>query len=185
MDAKYTIDHTKDIGDQARDFAGIIYSLSEEAYMAHSIQAVKRYIRERKGNRQENFIIVVRAVSGVDGYSGRKSFVKVWPSKAIILVDKQLNREQKRMCIAHELFHILLCMETFLRTANFNKPDRSRMLEDSCDLFAKNLCASHHEFYCNRDKVLEFCTFTRFPKSDGTFYSLEEADVTDPFKSEN
>jgi hypothetical protein len=136
----------------AENFAGVIYNLSEQCFMAHTLRAVECHIT-REYNKTE-FPIILVVEDGVQSRWNSKSWSFPTGTCAYIWVDEKLDRDQMRVCIAHEAYHII---EYFRPT----KSSREH-LEEVCDKFANELCTQHDAFYKNPEKVKK-CEFGRLP----------------------
>ena len=136
----------------AENIAGVIYNLSEQCLMAHTLRAVEWHIT-REYNKNV-FPIVLTVEEGVIDRWHSKSWTVVTADFAHIFIEHELSRDQKRVCIAHEAYHVL----EFFRPV---KSDRNR-IEDICDQFANELCRKHDQFYRNPEKV-KTCMFGRLP----------------------
>jgi hypothetical protein len=136
----------------AENLAEVIYNLSEQCLMAHTLRAVEWHIT-REYNKDE-FSIILVVEGGVQNRWHSKSWSFPTSTCAYIWVDETLDRDQKRVCIAHEAYHIL----EYMRPVKSNPP----RLEDVCDHFANNLCKQHDAFYKNPAKV-KACEFGKLP----------------------
>jgi len=67
--------------------------------------------------------------------------------RARIFIRKDANHHLSRLCIAHELFHLLMALEHF-KGSNREKWDGQWKKEDesACNGFAQELCGKHNEF---------------------------------------
>lgn len=85
---------------------------------------------------------------------------------ASIYIHQEANKHLARICIAHEIYHLLLELDEFLLKGRIQWPKVpvSRTMEDSCNHFAWELCRLHDIF--NRDTNLRE-KHVHFP--DGTF----------------
>jgi hypothetical protein len=137
----------------AENASSVLYNLSEQCLMAHTLRAVEMYIRNEY--KKLIFPIVLQVEKGVRArFRGSKSWTIVTDYNAYISVDEELSHDQKRVCIAHECFHIL---EFFRPT----KSNRER-IEEICDIFANKLCEKHHQFYSEPANI-EKCKFHGLP----------------------
>ncbi len=134
-----------DKGQQAHQWAQEIYSISEKCLMAHSIRAVEECV-ERK--RQVPFRIRIKQ-SPTQKYLGRRALAFIKPMAAEIKVGMELDFENRRLGIAHELAHILfVSLYGNGKTIAFDKPT-----EDACAIFEKQLCSRHDKFYANEENI--------------------------------
>jgi Zn-dependent peptidase ImmA (M78 family) len=136
----------------AENLSEVVYGLSERCLMAHSIRAIEWQIT-REYNKNV-FPIVLIVEKGVHERWRSKSWAIVTADNAYIFIEEELSRDQKRVCIAHECYHIL----EFFRPV---KSDKAK-IEDVCDRFANELCKKHNAFYNNPEKVNE-CKFGKLP----------------------
>lgn len=146
-----TLDFDRSI-QASENLAAVIYNLSELCLMAHTLRAVEWHITEEYNKDEFPIILVVEP--GVLKRWRSKSWCFPTASFAYIWIDDSLDRDQKRICIAHEAYHIL----------EYFKPVKSDpvRLEDICDQFANALCRQHDGFYRNPDKI-KACMFGRLP----------------------
>lgn len=113
--------------------------------------------------------------------------------RATIFIHKDANKNLARFCIAHEVFHLLLELDSYLnngRTA-WGRLPTSRAIEDECDHFARQLCKLHDDFNRNerhREKLILFPTnaFETVLKTHDTANQLSwpkgiELDPKNPF----
>ena len=138
----------------AGNLAEVIYNLSERSLMAHTLRAVESHICDEYSKRFFPIGLVVEP--GVQArYKGKKSWLLITDKNAQIFVEATLAKDQKRVCIAYECYHIL----------EFFRPKKSHPgnIEDICDAFANALCMKHKAFYDDPHKVAEFCKFGHLP----------------------
>jgi hypothetical protein len=136
----------------AQNLAAVIYNLSEQCLMAHTIRAVEWYVTREY--QKPRYSIVLQVEAGVNKRWGAKSWALLRPESAVILIDEDLSRDQKRVCVAHECYHVL---EQF----RLRKSDQHR-IEDICDQFANDLCKKHDKFYRD-DAKIALCRFGSLP----------------------
>lgn len=136
----------------ALNLAEVIYSQSERCLMAHTLRAVESFIA--KEYQKPHFTIALQVEQGVQARWKSKSWIIIRPNDAIILIDEGLSRDQKRVCIAHECYHLL---DQF-------RPNRSdpKAIEEICDHFANALCEQHNKFYRDPQKIAQ-CQFNGLP----------------------
>ena len=96
-------------GDEARRVANEVYDHSIEAFMGHSILAVQRYIHKKYGEEIRIDVHYPKKIQHSRLAGRRKSscvpcFVNRY---AKIYIDPTNDDEQKRVCIAHELYHVI------------------------------------------------------------------------------
>jgi len=78
---------------------------------------------------------------------------------ASIYLRKGINHHLSRLCIAHEVYHLLLALEAFKASKRdrWAQLDRTKF-ESECNQFSQKLCEKHHHFHksgANKHK-LEF-----------------------------
>ena len=137
----------------AENLATVVYNLSERCLMAHTLRAVECHICAEYN--KHFFPITLTVEKGVQIRSQAKSSVFVTDHNAYIFIEEELSRDQQRVCIAHECYHIL----EFFKP---KKSDKSR-IEDICDQFANAVCMQHKAFYDSPEKVAQFCKFGQLP----------------------
>jgi Zn-dependent peptidase ImmA (M78 family) len=74
---------------------------------------------------------------------------------AFIYIHKDANKHLARVCIAHELYHLMLEQNAYLaggRTA-WSRINPDKPMEDQCSQFAWQLCFFHDKF--NHDEALK------------------------------
>jgi hypothetical protein len=69
--------------------------------------------------------------------------------RAKIYIHKDATKNLARVCVAHELYHLLLELEAFKGTGLWRPLTMDRNIEESCEMFARHLCKFHDNF--NRD----------------------------------
>jgi len=157
----------ENIGELAHSLAGDIYSYSKQALMAHSVRAVKEHLRKKY--QMNHYAIVVNQSSEILTRYRRNSWVVFGANSATIFVDQSLGHDETRVCIAHELFHILFSFEPGVEPHRF----RGRLMEDACDVFANELCERHDAFYKDPTVIDTKCRFHNLP-----IYSIPRRDFT-------
>ena len=131
----------------ASGIAKVIYDISTECLMAHSIRAIEHHLRE-----QYDFTttIVLCPSKYVLSDSGRLSWCSVAlntgdPTYIFYQDDPDLDKTRKRFCIAHELYHVIWSAENSDNGGAVVA--RDLRTESACDIFANSLCTLHDEFY--------------------------------------
>lgn len=73
---------------------------------------------------------------------------------AFIFIHKNANKHLARICIAHEIYHLLLELDAFIAKDGTAWPqiESTKLIEDQCDQFAWQLCKYHDRF--NHDESL-------------------------------
>jgi hypothetical protein len=137
----------------AENLSNLVYTLSERCLMAHTLRAVEWHICDEYNKIV--FPITLTVEADVLRRHRSKSYVVATAYNASIFIEETLSRDQKRVCIAHECYHIL----------EFFQPNKSfgARIEDICDQFANDLCRKHKAFYDSPDKIAQFCKFTNLP----------------------
>lgn len=141
--------------------ADVIYKISEDRLMAHSIAAVEHFIaKSRKKYKFENngliFPIKIKKVnSKIDNSNARASFGL---KGAVIFVNSTASHNDQRRGIAHELGHILLSGLRFA-CPEFLCFDTKAVTEKECWEFADSLCDKHHSFYSDPQNIKNKCLF--------------------------
>lgn len=134
--------------------AQLIFDTATDCLMAHSIRAFQTYIW-RKFHAQCDIVLQVKH-NVKRMFFGKKSWTLLIQNGAILMVDCDETPDQQRVCIAHELYHLII-------SANAAKGNHSnqhkvlapiqhgKSIEDVCDLFANELCTKHNDFYKSGD----------------------------------
>jgi hypothetical protein len=162
-------------GDRAEAFAKELYKLTEATLMAHTIRAFERHMGSHFGfNRYVVRVYVNASVAKRMQHHQRVSYIVFDEAGANIYVDASLNNDRKRVCVAHELYHVhLAAIHGFYRDGKLarmrstlpkGKELGAKSVEDYCDVFAARLCTQHDKFY--RDpKNLDKLRFQEIPRS--------------------
>ncbi len=147
--------------------AETIYQESLCALMAHSIRGVTNYFLRHDIEldlviKADHLGIVERAFPSKGSTSvlmthcirvKRQNGVdKVSKVKATIFINKDANRHLARICIAHEIYHLLLELQAYSKSKNhtWETVPITKQVEDDCNQFAWELCRQHESF--NRDE---------------------------------
>lgn len=82
---------------------------------------------------------------------------------AWIYIHKDANRHLARICIAHEIYHLVMELNAYIarKRTGWSQIAVDRVLEDRCNHFARLFCGYHDKF--NRDDRLRE-EFVYFPK---------------------
>lgn len=152
-----------------------VYEISKHSLMAHSIRAVKKLF-ESKEVGLDVFIFPEsgrytsaerpRPLSNIKiaFYSNDAVFAE-GRVKATIRVFDIANPYTARLCVAHELYHLICMLLEFVRTKEW--PDTVKSSEDECDAFAWSLCSEHNKFYLDKELTKKCAwgetVFTRGP----------------------
>ena len=82
--------------------------------------------------------------------------------RASIYIHPQANRHLARICIAHELYHLLMELDQYNKHRKHGWPTPTpvtKATEDACNQFAWELCRKHDEFNKkqeNRERLIYF-----------------------------
>jgi Zn-dependent peptidase ImmA (M78 family) len=138
----------------AENLANVIYNLSEQCLMAHTLRAAESHIRRETGNK--SFSIILEIDDKITSRLQKKSHTTYAPqlNNACVVVAPHLDHDQKRVCIAHEVYHII---EHFKAEKTAPKD-----VEPVCDHFANALCLQHNAFYKDPEKIKK-CQFGKLP----------------------
>jgi len=146
--------------------AHILFTESLASLMAHTIRGTQNLFRKHQLDLE---ILIVADVVGVirlqDPRDGATSVLQtrlvnprpnspaVGLVQARIYIHKDANRNLARICIAHEIFHLLLEFSGYLNSTPrvWKKVHTNKEIEDKCNQFAWELCKSHDNF--NRDEA--------------------------------
>jgi hypothetical protein len=150
-----------DVGDFARSEALKIFNLSTSCLMAHSIRATELCLQ----NDGFPYTIKVQPRKNLAAKVGSRATAFIRTSAAHIFVDGDIELEQQRLAVAHELGHILIAMDRFKGTQKIER--RADVLtEDACRLFESELCRRHDEFYANDSNIRAKCLFHSLHRHD-------------------
>jgi hypothetical protein len=133
----------------AGNLAEVIYNLSQQCLMAHTLRACEFHIASEYNKNRFPITLTIEKST-----LGKKSWVLVTGDYAAIFIEENLSRDQQRVCIAHECYHIL----EFFRPIKSHHPK----IEDISDEFANGLCKKHNEFYNDPAKIAA-CKFLKLP----------------------
>jgi len=152
--------------------ADMVFKESQTALMAHSIQAVIRLFQK------SSILLHVQVIPDKLNilHTGATSMLSIAPHKAkdegeynrvdaTIHIHKDANKHLARLCITHEIHHLLMSFENYKKTSRWEPLLRTREIEDQCDQFAWDLCFKHDDFYHNPDKQNKYIFFP--PKTFG------------------
>lgn len=80
---------------------------------------------------------------------------------ALIFIHKFANRHLARVCIAHEVYHLLLELQAYVEGGRRTWPHlpASKQIEDDCNLFAWQLCKFHDDFHRSETARQRFVYF--------------------------
>jgi hypothetical protein len=146
--------------------ANVIFERSLVSLMAHTIRAMTNHFLDRGIELDVRVIAdTANAIHLTAPNQGATSLLRTrlrrgtQPQErdrviASIYIHKDANKHLARICIAHELYHLLLEMDEYLnggRTAWAQIPT-SKEVEDQCNQFAWQLCKYHNLF--NEDENL-------------------------------
>jgi len=141
--------------------ARTIYQETTACLMAHSIRAVQTYLKRYHKAKQISVHLVPKMHESIERYSW---LVDNGGDEAKIWVDADQPTDRKRICIAHELYHILLWSDPSVsdipKNAAMSEKDAE---EEFCDLFANRLCRAHDDFYRSGDAYKAGIFSVEFP----------------------
>lgn len=141
------IKRAHEMGDAAHAYAKEVYDLSESCLMAHSIRAIQRHLEEK--GKGQHWISLTHTKAGQ--FLHRRAFAIIKPQYTDIVVNSTVEREQQRRGIAHELAHLIFVK---LRDSVPPLPGRiNPIIESACDIFEKDLCKMHHDFYSKEENL--------------------------------
>jgi hypothetical protein len=95
---------------------------------------------------------------------------------AWIYIHKDANRHLARICIAHEIYHLVMELNAYIagNRAAWSQIAVDKVLEDKCNHFARLFCGYHDKF--NRDENLRE-EYIYFP--EGMFSEVVKTNSTD------
>jgi Zn-dependent peptidase ImmA (M78 family) len=135
----------------------------EEAFgslMAHSIRALSNHLLKR-GVELDVRIIPdqANAIPGATSFLRTKFKQKSKEDEhdrviAFIFIHQYANKHLARMCIAHEIYHILLEFQVYIdvKREGWAGVAITPEIEKSCDIFATELCKRHDAFNKSEDE---------------------------------
>lgn len=130
---------------EAETRAKAIFSAASSALMAHSVRGVETYLK----NHLVRTHITIRVVPNLYKETGRNSFlVDTGGGKVEISLELELTDDYKRICIAHELYHVLIWRDPTMK----EQPTKAET-EEFCDVFANRLCVACNHFYMSGKAV--------------------------------
>jgi hypothetical protein len=142
-----------------------IYSESLSALMAHSIRGVQNYFRKERLNLELRVVADVYDIMAFKSPDqGATSLLQVrhfegstsvMPRvEAMIFIHRHANKHLARICIAHEIYHLILELAAFVQSGRkeWNAIPSTKKIEDECNQFAWELCKRHDDFNRNGAK---------------------------------
>jgi hypothetical protein len=163
------------------DAAKKVFGESLVSIMAHTIRGLENHLR------RTHVELDLRIIS--DQYDtitrGATSVLKtrLTPEKNRVIADiflhKHANKNLARICVAHEIYHLLVEFEQWRSNGRliWEPIPHSKELEDACNQFAWELCRQHDKF--NRS---ERCRENEIYFPDGVFNGVLTTDIS---RSEN
>jgi hypothetical protein len=138
-----------------------IYGLSKDCLMAHSIRAVELYVSQKLSHKHH--IVLIGGPRSVVS-PNKNSWCLPGKPTSRIWVDDTLIHDEKRFCIAHELYHVILEVSPLddaklEAVAKEHAITKDEFVEQLCDVFARDLCAEHDKFYRNPANIDDSCKF--------------------------
>ncbi len=155
----------------AEKTAKIIYNESQVALMAHSIRGAVNYFRKREHRVDLGVWVIADLINRINLNAPEKGLTSILETQFVkgvgaefdrliakIYIHRDANKHLARICIAHELYHLLLELWEFEKRScdqwpKIQHPDplHAKKFEDDCNLFALDLCRHHDSFYRNND----------------------------------
>ncbi len=130
--------------------AKLVFEESLVSIMAHTIRGVENHFRRHRVE------LDLRIISDKFGTitNGTTSVLKTRLNThqdrvlASIFLHKDANKNLARVCVAHEIYHLLVEFEQWRESGRLIwKPiPHSKLLEDECNQFAWELCRQHDRF---------------------------------------
>ena len=152
-------------------WAKIIFNESLGSLMAHTIRAVTKYLLQR-GIELELRIMgdTANAVTSEDhpgAISMLRTRLKKIPNSplsrlyAYIYIHPHANRRLARICIAHEIFHLILEFEAFIESDRkvWKQLPVDEKIEAKCNEFARRLLKFHDDFNKSAESRKEYMYF--------------------------
>jgi Zn-dependent peptidase ImmA (M78 family) len=155
------------------DQAAIIFDESRNSLMAHTIRGAVNHFRHKGLELDVRVIADTNNMIGLLAPGrGVTSILRTRLQRAAaagqrdcvvtsIFIHKDANRHLARICVAHELYHLLMELDAFIannRTA-WNKIPTTAAFESDCNQFAWQLCLYHDKFNrCDKQRA-EFIYF--------------------------
>lgn len=130
-------------------FAREIFDESLSSLMAHTIRACVNFFR-KKGGLELDVKITADTYQTIT--MGATSVLKTKlvgkNLRADIFLHQHANKNLARICIAHEIFHLLMEFEQWKANNRllWAAVPPSKAVEDKCNVFAWDLCRFHDKF---------------------------------------
>lgn len=85
-----------------------------------------------------------------------KARVTAW-----IYIHKDASRHLARFCIAHEIYHLVLELEAYIKggRVNWSQIPVDPSIEDKCNVFARRICGFHDKFNKDPDLREQYINF--------------------------
>lgn len=180
------------------DAAKLVFDESLTSLMAHTIRGVTNYfekerieltvliaadmheqIKLRGPDKGATSLLMTNFVKGPDGAPSRLL--------AKIYIHKNANKHLARVCIAHEIFHLLLELDAYKESGEKKEwpvaPPSGKAVEDMCNQFAWQLCKYHDDFNRRDDLRKKYIFFPEhtfdkpFNMNDTAWYLEWPADI--------
>lgn len=155
-----------------KDRGKIIYNESLGSLMAHTIRAINNDFLQYGIELDVRIIAdVANAIASQDDRTGAISLLRTrWKRmpghthdrvRAFIYIHEHANRCLARICIAHEIYHLLLEFKAFIDGGrkDWKRVEVNEDVENACNEFAWSLLKSHDEFNKNEKLRQEYMYF--------------------------
>lgn len=134
-----------------------IFEESKKSLMAHTIQGVINHFAKQKITLVVKIQVDKYCVIPDKAYSLLRCDNELAEGRIVanILIHKYANRLMARMCLAHEMAHLLIKLDKYLDSGRVSWPKKgitektTKREEEACNLFARDLCYLHDVF--NKD----------------------------------
>lgn len=132
-------------------FAKTVFEESLVSIMAHTIRGLENHLRRRFVELDLKIVSDKHGFITRDATSVIKTRLVEEKEKrvvAVIYLHKDANKNLARVCVAHEIFHLLVEFEQWLKNNRliWEPVSPSKELEDHCNQFAWDLCRQHDIF---------------------------------------
>lgn len=112
-------------------------------------------------------LLMTNFVKGVDETTPNRLLAKIY-------IHKDANKHLARICIAHEIYHLLLELDRYLSEGEWpTSVSSTKIIEDQCNQFAWQLCKYHDGFNRKDDHRKKHIFFP-----EGTFNQPFKMDST-------
>ena len=173
-----------------KDAAKIVFDESTTSLMAHSIRAVKKIFSQNQldldvrlipDNHEKGKSILGTGDDAPTSLLSTRCHPIIHARGSVvarIFINPNATRHLARFCVAHEIYHLLQELKTFVESAKAARdrvwPTKDRIIsivqargmdretaiatiEGDCNIFARDLCCYHHDFHLKRrDDIVLF-----------------------------